>query len=843
MGFYETPTGFVGEGWAEMLVSAHGTQVDWNRDTYSMGKEVVYCFQCKTRLLSDQFEQNKAVQLVNRSVCLKCAKEMLSSLPPEEQEIIRKKIEQPAPSFPVAGVVDPTSRDKTPPPASMDPLRVKPATSRQIKTRRVTGRRSSAAPAVAVVGGGLLLAVVLALVMNAGSGGTSDRKPPLSSPHAARGGPSSVASPGPGSPSGPIRPGSDTPGSDDVNSRGGSKLRGPDPAREAAARDALEEAIRFARDAPGDLRSIVKKFRSARWISEGTSVHESVVKAGEPFERQLAAILDTCEREVDKTVRALLEQKRYRDLFAYLQNELSSSDELEWTSRIQSRIDKIRSDLNGEFRVLADLAITHAKAGRVAQARAVLDPMRNLGLAFIDEEITRLDAQIEMHAKSEPHPKDRAPVTPERREPTEADRKALQDAMDEAGWLASNRSYAKAEEILAEAERRLQGTPLAAELNRFREVLQRAGHIFRAICQGLARAGGENEVEVSYYEKPRARTAKGRVVHVDETVLHLREAKMGRDARVIPLELLETDFLLSAARAYLGNDDSVRRDLACLLAIEGQFERAKTDFAREAAALPESVRSIRKTLPTGKSSKLSDTPAWKDREREAEALYEKARRLQKTNPSAATEDFKRLLTEFRDTNFVDQRLKEIQEIANRGREYVFDAQAFKDVTGGWKRIPIRGKGVRLAVVMEKEVDPAKPSTDLIDIEFFALAGTTYRFFFHVGGCCETSSSLTLQGDDLNVPLGAGETRSFPVGAPAWILMPWLPGAGNHSVHSTSPMHWGWVSGVSTTYSTSGMKRLRIAPRAKGAALSHVVVSSERYLTSTPPPPNELENGQ
>jgi hypothetical protein len=807
-----------------------------------MGKEVVYCFLCKTRLLSDQFEQNKAVQLVHRSVCIKCAKEQISSLSPEEQELVRRTLEPPPqPAEPPVPAPDPAPgepppRTKTPLPAPLDPLRVKPPTSRQIKTRRVPGRPASASPAVAIVGAGLLLAVVLALVMNSGSGTQAPRRSP--DPSEIGRGPVTGPAPIPTSTPTPPAPGKQDPGAEP--SRRHPAPPGPNPAREAAARDALEEAVRFARENPGDLRGIVKRFRSARWISEGTGAHDSVVKAGEPFERQMSAILDTCEREVEATARALQEQKRYRDLFTYLQNELGSFDEPDWTTRIHSRIDRARSDLNAQLRVVGEMAIMHAKGGRAAEALAVLKPLRELGVDFVDEEIAGIEARIESLAKSKPDPGTASPPS-RRREPSEADRKAVQEAIEEAGRLGSLRSYGKAEEILAEAGRRVQDTPLAADLDRFREVLHRASLIFQALCQALSRAGGENEVEVAYFERPRSRTAKGRIVHVDDSVLHLREAKMGRDARVIPLELLEADFLLIASRAYLGNDDSVRRDLACFLAVDGHFDKAKTEYAREAAALPESVRSIKKAVPTGKTSRLSDTAEWKEREKQAEALYDRARKVHKMNPGAAIDDFKRLLVEYRETNYVDARLKEIQEIANRGREYVMDAQAFKEVTAGWKRTPIRAKGVRVAAVYEKDVEIDKPPTDWIDVEFLALAGTTYRVFFHVGGCCEASSSFRLQGDDMSVQVQTGETRSFPIGGSSWVVVRGLL-AGSHGVHS-APTQWGWIPGMSISYPTGGIKRLRLAAQAKGAALSHVVISSERFLTGNPPPPNELENGQ
>ncbi|HLG42656.1 MAG TPA: hypothetical protein VI643_04765, partial [Planctomycetota bacterium] len=181
------------------------------------------------------------------------------------------------------------------------------------------------------------------------------------------------------------------------------------------------------------------------------------------------------------------------------------------------------------------------------------------------------------------------------------------------------------------------------------------------------------------------------------------------------------------------------------------------------------------------------------------------------------------------------------EIVNRGREYVIAARDFKELTAGWKRQPVRAKEVKFAAVLEKEIDNSKPPTDWITIEFMVTANTKYRFWAFVGGCCEPEMMFKVQGDDVVLTMGDGQSKAFPIDGPSAISFGATP-IGSHSGHG-GQTRWGWSRMFELTYPSGGVKRIRFIPAARGTALSHFVVSSGRYLQANPPPPNELENGQ
>ena len=51
----------------------------------SMGREILYCHQCQTRLTGTDFEERRAFHIENHATCASCAKPILQALPPDER--------------------------------------------------------------------------------------------------------------------------------------------------------------------------------------------------------------------------------------------------------------------------------------------------------------------------------------------------------------------------------------------------------------------------------------------------------------------------------------------------------------------------------------------------------------------------------------------------------------------------------------------------------------------------------------------------------------------------------------------------------------------------------------
>lgn len=51
-----------------------------------MGKEIVYCELCGTRILAEEFDKGKAITLLNKNYCAKCKDKAIQNLEPGEFE-------------------------------------------------------------------------------------------------------------------------------------------------------------------------------------------------------------------------------------------------------------------------------------------------------------------------------------------------------------------------------------------------------------------------------------------------------------------------------------------------------------------------------------------------------------------------------------------------------------------------------------------------------------------------------------------------------------------------------------------------------------------------------------
>jgi hypothetical protein len=59
-----------------------------------MGQEIVYCSKCAERLMGSDFDKGKAFRVGDMSVCLKCAREILPTLSPEERKALAEKFKE-----------------------------------------------------------------------------------------------------------------------------------------------------------------------------------------------------------------------------------------------------------------------------------------------------------------------------------------------------------------------------------------------------------------------------------------------------------------------------------------------------------------------------------------------------------------------------------------------------------------------------------------------------------------------------------------------------------------------------------------------------------------------------
>jgi hypothetical protein len=129
-----------------------------------MGKEVVYCFRCGSRLLEEQFREREAVALVNRSACARCAAEARDKLTDADRALLDASVRSQAPTA-AAPAQPPTPRPRKPP------------TIRQAKTLRAHARPKRGSPAALALAGLAAMALAGILLVASGGSGTRSRPP------------------------------------------------------------------------------------------------------------------------------------------------------------------------------------------------------------------------------------------------------------------------------------------------------------------------------------------------------------------------------------------------------------------------------------------------------------------------------------------------------------------------------------------------------------------------------------------------------------------------------------------------------------------------------------------
>src|SRR3954468_25078561 len=84
-----------------------------------MGREIVYCWKCSTRLQGSDFENRRAYRVGDKVSCADCVEELVAELPAEEQEAILNGPPAPTPrsgSQPIKKVTSTRVKATQPPP-------------------------------------------------------------------------------------------------------------------------------------------------------------------------------------------------------------------------------------------------------------------------------------------------------------------------------------------------------------------------------------------------------------------------------------------------------------------------------------------------------------------------------------------------------------------------------------------------------------------------------------------------------------------------------------------------------------------------------------------------------
>src|SRR5579859_7803402 len=387
-----------------------------------MGNEIVYCVQCRTRLLAAEFDRGKAMRHGDHPYCAGCLREFASTLPPEEEQFLLEQLarkragDAPAAETPRRGSPRKTSTSRIP----------------VVKTERriqAPGAESQASALPFLVAGAavVLLGGLAALIPGGSERGSRNPEPPKPGVGAVEMSRREASPP-------KTAPLSD-PSEDPLVIR-----------REESARKALDKARAYGKTNPADLPGRIALFEQAAWECRGTGFAAEARRDHEVLQKQRGDQVAAELTPIATKAGAAAADSRYGEAIAVLQKERTRIPGDDWTSAVDQKILQVKQAAEQAFAPLRQKALQLRRLGEEKEVAAVVDRVRSWGLEDLSADLGSALAALP------PAPK---PVAP--------DVRAYLDAWEAAFGLARMRDYAGAARDLEASAAALRDPAVKAE--------------------------------------------------------------------------------------------------------------------------------------------------------------------------------------------------------------------------------------------------------------------------------------------------------------------------------------------------------------------------------------------
>jgi hypothetical protein len=793
-----------------------------------MGREIVYCWKCATRLDRTMFEQRKAFRIEDKHSCEECVLELVADLPAEEQERILQGDPEPEP----VAEERPTRKSGTQRVRSGQTGRVPTASVPKAtgQTKRVTRSipkvaepppeeegAEEADPAakkkkvllLAGGGGGLAVILIVALLFMGG------KKKPVAVEEA----PATSAAPKP--PPGPTQP-------------------------DTAAMNAFVDATGYQKSNPDQWGEIIKRFREAGKLGAGTDVG-----------RDSAHIVETLLARLEKAVGALDEQfkpqftgEEFKALLDGLAAEGEKHDVPEWKDAVARKIEQytgIAADKWRNLKAKVEEARNDNNAAVIEEAKA---RVAKWGLPKVSEELAQLLAAPAEAAAKPPVPATPAPKAPAGKatgknlpkpaysKPLSAEMQAFLPGWQRAMGLAFNRDYEGALSELVKAARASDADEVRKEANADGETISAAAKLLNEELVKLPAATKKlSTVTVEYLHAPGVwKEVTGRAVRVEPTRMELKvqtpveggeKGKVKEEIRFVEFADLSASTLGAMLRAKKKTlDKKEALAIATLCFLEGDLEEGRAFAGGQTVADRFQVWAF---------EARESAPKAGGRELEARDLFHQSeiewRNLD--TRGAAIEKSRTLVNDFAASRISRTHQALLTQRMGSGKDYVFLPTDLK-ATGDSN--VFRFKKDELVWVADKDIDFNDSLYNYVEAEWYALPNTQYRAWVYAGGCCQQVFGALYQTSEGTVSVkGKDQTIS-----PGDKFAPPIPMISNlkkaHDDHKPkgakdhpkAPSRWGWVSiPLPRQYQTPGGKALRLLTDQAGFAVKYVLVSSTR----------------
>jgi hypothetical protein len=815
-----------------------------------MGREIVYCWNCATRIDGGDFEKKKAFRHQDKVSCEGCVYELVGELPAEEQErILAGDITEaptPVPSRKGTGAVpkiEPSSggtsvRRKTGPMPKATG-RIRPATGGIPRIGGGTKRMTRAIPRpepgeeivegeeiaedpsarkkkvllMSGIGGGAALLLIVVLIF-AFSGG---KKKPVSAPEAP-------------AESSARRPAKEPP-------------KPAEPSQ--AVKTALIELNAFEKSNPESWGELIKKWREVEQLAAGTDVAKDAAHEVEV----LLARLQKAADGLDEQAKPGFSAGEYKAVLDQLGTEKARHDVPEWTAAVEKKIEQYKG-------IIADKWRSQKAKAEEAKANDDAAALQDVGMAIAKwgireyiEEFSRIAtakdpardpaAAAATPAGTAPKGAPKKPSTkPTFSKPLSPEMQAFLPAWKEAAGLAFNRNFESAAVELTKAARGADADEVKRAANEDADLIRAAGQF---LLQELSKAAGEikrlSTVTVEYLHAPGIwKEVTGRVSRIGDGRLELKiqipsedpkEKKVREEVRLIEFADLGAATLAGLLKAAKKPLDPKRSLLAAHLCfLEGDLEGGRALAGSQ--PLPE-----RLLVWAGEAREAA--PRGGGREFEARDLFHKHELEWKSMETwgPAIDKARTLVNDFATARIVRENLSTLTQRMGEGKETIFYPSMLKAVGDANTFV---FKKDSLHWVTSKDIDFNESLYNHLDAEFYAVPGVSYRAWAYVGGCCQQvfgalyqTSEGTVKHKGKDVTINPGDAAAPPISMTSGLKKEHEDHKPKgDKEHPKTPAKWAWVSiPLPKEYQTPGPKIIRLLTDQEGFGVKYVVVSSLR----------------
>lgn len=818
-----------------------------------MGREIVYCWKCATRLQGSDFQENQAFRVGDKVSCPNCVDELVADLSAEEQEAIlnppKKDKSQPVKKIsstnmkPVektgdagtsrrtgtvtrarTGTTGPVPKQRTgttgPVPTASTGVR-KRVTASIPKVQPPADEGEEGAEAgeggekppmdekkkkiliLGGVGGGLFLTIVVLLII------VLTRKPEVKKKHV-----------------------------EDTAEETKAKVAATpeETPKEKAVKALLKDAFEIKAKQPDALGAQLKKFREAETAAEGSTLLNDVRSA-----------IDEVLVKIDKAISAVDEQVKpqylafeYKTVIEAYEKAKSQHDVPEWTDRLDTKIKLVRNKIDDTFHQFKRKIETAKEAGEDPKIEEVKATIAKWEMPEYNE---KLEKFLALMSAAEPDPSktpapepDAPPKTPgaPALKPLTAAMKAFFPTWQGPMTAAFGRDYAAAATEMSGLAARADSEEAKKAAAEDAQALKDIGGLYADLLKAPGETPKLSAVTLEYQEKPGEwKEVAGKAVKVDPTRMEVQpDAKDGKTPPPILIEY--TDLNAGSLAVLYKARKKPAKNVLDLLTRFALIEGASKSAAALGGSAPDRFWHLA-------AEAREKAPKPNSREFEARLLFHQSefewRKV--LTRYTAIEKSKRLLEDYTGTNILKKYQAIIRERAETGKDYSFLPHQL-NVNGDYNTFK-NPKKEDPAWIATKQIDFKDSLFNYVEAEFVALPNVSYKCWVYAGGCCQevwNGSYQVTEGTTANkgkqVPIDPGSQMAAPLPLPGGLKKnhddhkPKAEKGKPPPEHPKTPAKWEWIQiPMPKTFIAPGAKQVRILTDQPGFGVKYILVSSTR----------------